>query len=206
MARNSKQQVRMIFKLAAFGSFIMLGYLGLRSYKQSVEKLKINGCIEEVIELTMNVRERFPNNDYANLDYNTANRLNLFPKRMNKEGYREKVNSFFGGVDLFYSSLGEGLETKAFEVSFQGVSSWACKELIRLNWDGGMQTNVIAVAGYARATASGVLDTIYPETKQESIQRQNVYKGNVARFVSEDKLDYACSCGDDTCTVVWKFR
>lgn len=196
----------MVFKVAAFGAFIMLAYLGLRSYRQAVEKLKIDGCIEEIIELSMSIRDRFPNNDYENLDYNLANKLNLFPKRMTKEGYREKINAFFGGVDLFYSSLGEGSSTKAFEVSFQGLSSWGCKELIKMDWDGGMQTNLIAVAGYASATPSGVLDSIYPETKQEDIRQQNIYKGNVARFVSEDKLDYACSCGDDTCTVVWKFR
>jgi len=206
MAGSNKQQVRMVFKVAAFGAFIMLAYLGLRSYKQAVEKLKIDGCIDEIIELSMAVRERFPKNDYESLDYNMANRLNLFPKRMDKEGYREKVNSFFGGVDLYYSSLGKGAETKAFEISFQGLSSWGCKELIKMDWDGGMQTNLIAVAGYASATPSGVLDSIFPETNQDDIRQQNIYKGNVARFVSEDKIDYACSCGDNTCTVVWKFR
>ena len=42
MSGEKKQNVRMIFKVGAFLAFIMLGYLGIRSYKRSVEKLKIN--------------------------------------------------------------------------------------------------------------------------------------------------------------------
>ena len=51
-----KQQVRLIFKLAAFGAFIMLGWLGIRNYKASVEKLKVNACIEELSEIILNIR------------------------------------------------------------------------------------------------------------------------------------------------------
>ena len=48
MAEMKKQDVRMIFKIGGFLAFIMLGYLGIRSYKQSVEKLKINPFISSI--------------------------------------------------------------------------------------------------------------------------------------------------------------
>ena len=60
-----KQQIRMIFKLAAFGAFIMLGWLGIRNYKASVEKVKINACIDELSEIVMNVQDRFSNGNYV---------------------------------------------------------------------------------------------------------------------------------------------
>ncbi|MCM1323818.1 MAG: hypothetical protein NC218_06620 [Acetobacter sp.] len=199
-----KQQVRLIFKLGAFGAFIMLGYLGIRNYKDSVEKLRVNGCIDEIGEITLNIRDRFSNNVYTGLDYKSASDLQIFPKKMFKEGYREALNSYMGGVDLFPSALGPKSPENAFEVSFQGLSQRGCMDLIRMNWEN--SSFLIAVAGYRVATPSGVLDEIYPETKQEDIKNYNIFKGNGARFASDDKLKDACQCDDDTCTVVWKFR
>lgn len=203
-----KQQVRMIFKLIAFGGFIMLSFLGIRSYRTAVELTKINMCIEQVGEISRNIQERFMSQrNYEGLDYKRAVSLNIFPKAMFKEGFKEAVNSYNGGVDMFYSSLGENNLNGAFEISFQGISDMACMHLIRMNWDGGQQENLIAVAGYRSATPSGVLDEIYPGTNQNQIKKHNIFKGNVARFASDSQLKDACQCSNgDTCTVVWKFR
>ena len=66
MAEDKKQNVRMIFKIIAFLAFIMLGYLGIRNYKLSVEKLKINQCTDEIIELVHNIHDIYQNqNDYG---------------------------------------------------------------------------------------------------------------------------------------------
>ncbi len=204
---GQKQQVRMIFKLIAFGGFIMLSYLGIRSYRNAVEMTKINICIEQVGEISRNIQEKYMNqHNYDGLDYKRAVALNIFPKAMFKEGFKEAVNSYNGGVDMFYSALGTDNLNGAFEISFQGISDMACMHLIRMNWDGGQQENLIAVAGYASATPSGVLDEIYPSTDQSMIKKSNIFKGNVARFASDSQLENVCRCGKDTCTVVWKFR
>lgn len=196
----------MIFKLAAFGAFIMLGYLGLRGYGSSIDKLVLNRCVEDIFEITLNVRECFPNGDYADLDYNLALASGVFPKRMVKGGRGEVVNPFNGGVDIFYSSLNENAPTKAFELSFQGVNRRVCKELIRINLTGDSH-NLIAVAGFAQPMPSGTLDAIYYETKQVDIKESNIFKGDVAHFVSDERLDKACGCGrEDICSVIWKFR
>ena len=207
MAAAQKQQVRLIFKLIAFGGFIILSYLGIRSYRNAVEMTKINVCIEQIGEISRNIQEKYINaRNYDGLDYKRAIALNIFPKSMFKEGFKEAVNSYNGGVDLFYSSLGEDGPANAFEVSFQGISNMACMHLIRMNWDGGAQENLIAVAGYASAMPSGVLDEIYPGTEQNTIKKRNIFKGNVARFVDDYTLKDICRCNDYTCTVVWKFR
>ena len=53
---EKKQQVRAIFQVGAWLAFIMLGYLGIRSYKLSVEKLKTNKCIEEIETLSRGIQ------------------------------------------------------------------------------------------------------------------------------------------------------
>ncbi len=207
MAAAQKQQVRLVFKLIAFGGFIMLSYLGIRSYRNAVEMTKINACIEQIGDISRNVQEKYMNaRNYDGLDYKRAVSLNIFPKNMFKEGFKEAVNSYNGGVDLFYSGLGEDSPAGAFEVSFQGISDMACAHLIRMNWDGGAQENLIAVAGYASAMPSGVLDEIYPGTEQNTIKKRNIFKGNVARFADDYTVEDICRCSGYTCTVVWKFR
>lgn len=198
-----KQQIRMIFKLAAFGAFIMLGWLGIRNYKASVEKVKINACIEELSEIVMNVQDRFSNGNYAGFDYKRAVSLSIFPKRMFKPGYREAINAYLGGVDVFASSLSHNLPDRAWEISFQGLSQTGCMELLRLNMS---KDSVIAVAGYGKPMPSGVLDEIYIETKQEDIKPRNVFKGDVAPFMDDYRVKEICNCEEDYCSVVWKFR
>lgn len=204
---NKTQKIRTIYKVAAFLAFIMLSYLGIRSYRHSVEKLKINACIEEVNELVGNIQRAYERQfSYKDLDYNTAVTLNLIPQRMFKPGYSDAINSFIGGVDMFYSSWEKIDDDKAFEVSFQGVSSEACKELMKIQWDAGLNTDFIAVGGYTNPTPSGVLDEILVNMKQEDIKSGNIFKGTDVRFASADKLERACDCKDRTCSVVWKFH
>lgn len=205
MAVEKKQQVRLIFKLGAFGAFIMLGYLGLRSYKASVEKLRINACSDEIIELVMNIHDRLDvTGNFSGLDYNTAVSLNLFPRKMKKEGYREYINSYYGGVDIFYSPRDKDDKDKAFEISFQGLSQDGCIGLLRLNFD--RTSGLIASAGYSVATPSGVLDEVYLGSKPEEIKKRNIFLENTAAYASDEQLEAACACKENTCSVVWKFR
>ncbi len=193
----------MVFKLAAFGAFIMLGWLGIRNYRASVEKMHVNKCIEDINEIVLNVQDKFNSGKYDGLDYKMAANLQIFPKRMFREGSREALNSYMGGVDIFASPLGEGMYDRAWEVSFQGLSQTGCIELIRMNWSGPM---LVAVAGYGQPMPSGVLDTIYPETKQDDIKQRNIFKGNLAPFIDDYRLEEACCCDGNYCSVVWKFR
>lgn len=204
---EKKQQVRLVFKLAAFGGFIMLGYLGIRSYRLSVEKLKINACIEEISELSQNIQERFMNQHYyGEIDYNTVDKMSLFPKRMFKPGYREALNAYGGGVDIFYSPLYEGDKYNGFEISFQGISNMACRELIKSQINASSLNNVVAVAGYGIPTPSGVLDEVYVNTPQNKITNHNIFKSETISMLTEEKLNNACTCKELTCSVVWKFR
>lgn len=202
MAGQKKQNVRAVFKIAAWLGFIMLGYLGIRGYKNSVEKLKINQCTDELGELVENIINVYNGQrGYEGLEYNTAVRLGIFPKKMFREGFKEATNSYLGGVDLFYSAASPSTPYAAFEISFQGVSKMGCEELLRIPLD-----NLIAVGGYATPTPSGVLDEIYESTKQDDIRSYNIFKGTDVRYIGSDKVDRACGCSDDTCSVVWKFR
>lgn len=168
---EKKQQVRAIFQVGAWLAFIMLGYLGIRSYKLSVEKLKTNKCIEEIETLSRGIQFYFQGQrDYGEFNYKQAVSFKLIPKDMFKEGFTEATNAYMGGVDFFYSSLTPGDKNKAFEISFQGLSRYACVELVRMNWGSSDMSNLIAVAGYAAPTPSGVLDEIYPDTQQKDIK------------------------------------
>ncbi len=200
-------QIKLIYKIAAFVAFILLAYLGLRSYKTSIEKMKINACIEEVGELVIKIQQAYSSaRSYKDFDYKTAVSLHIFPPKMFKPGIKDAVNSYIGGIDVFYSSLYEVDDCKAFEIAFQGLSPMGCRELMRINWDEGTGADFIAVAGYPNPTPSGVLDEILYDKKQEDIKKQNIFKGTDVRFARADKIDNACKCDDNTCTVVWKFR
>lgn len=203
MADTKKQKIGLLYKIGAFLGFLFLSYLGIRGYKNSVEKLKINGCIDELGEIIRNVQDKMGRGPtgYKELNYKLADTIGFFPKRMRREGFSEAVNSYLGGVDLFYSSLGEGAEYSAFEISFQGLSEMACKELSKLKFD-----NLIAVGAYSSATPSGVLDEIYSSTDPKAIKSRNIFKAEQIGYISKDVLDRACDCSDDVCSVVWKFR
>lgn len=204
---TAKQKVGTIYKIGGFLAFLMLGYLGIRSYRISVEQLKTNGCINEIGDLVASVQNAYlSQTSYKGLDYKTAVSMKLIPKKMFKEGFSEAVNSYFGGVDLYPSSLNEEDDNKAFEVSFQGLSSFGCINLMRMPWDEGQNISFIAVGGYASATPSGVLDLVLAATPQEEIKKKNVFKSSEVRLVGMDKIEDACNCPKDTCTVVWKFR
>ena len=195
----------MIFKVGAFLAFIMLSYLGLRSYKLSVEKMRTNACTEEVIELVRNIQDAYKNShDYGEFDYKIASKMNVFPRKMKKEGFNEPINSYIGGVDVYYSSLSPEQPKSAFEVSFQGLSSFGCFNLVKLFEL--IELNLIAVAGFSSPTAAGVLENIYLDTKQEEVKKSNIFIAKGLRYTSDDKIKTACSCKKDICSVVWKFR
>lgn len=198
---------RLIFKLGGFLAFIMLSYLGIRGYKASVEKLKINGCIEEVSELVRNVQYAYRSEyDYKTLDYERAVKMRLIPQKMFSRGEKDALNSFKGGMDIYYSSLHEKNDDKAFSVSFQGLSSNACKYLVTMPWDEGQNITMIAVGGFPIAQPSDILNRVYTMTKQKDIKSFNIFKSDYLSHVTMDELNRACSCQKNTCSVVWKFR
>lgn len=204
---ENKQKVRAIFQIGGWLAFIMLGYLGIRSYKLSVEKLKTNACIEEIETLSRNIQMYFQSQrDYGEFNYKQAVDFKLIPQSMFRQDFKEATNAYLGGVDFFYSSFATFNDKKSFEISFQGLSSYACRELVRMNWDSSDMTNLIAVGGYSVPTPSGVLDDIYPTTPQAEIKSRNIFKANEAPYVAIEKLESICDCSEDVCSVVWKFR
>lgn len=99
---EKKQQVRAIFQVGAWLAFIMLGYLGIRSYKLSVEKLKTNKCIEEIETLSRGIQFYFQGQrDYGEFNYKQAVSFKLIPKDMFKEGFTEATNAYMGGWTFF---------------------------------------------------------------------------------------------------------
>lgn len=206
MTEQKKQNIGLIYKLGAFLAFLMLGYLGIRGYKDSVERLKINGCSDEIRELIMNIQDRFRGTrDYGTLDYKQAASMRLFPKSLMKDGYTEPVNSYNGGVDIYYSATSPEKNNGAYEISFQGLSQQGCVALMRLVLDDGTGQDYIAVAGYGTATPSGVLDEVYGDTPREKLKK-NVFKSTEVMYTDINLLKNACSCKELTCTVVWKFK
>lgn len=205
-AEQKKQNIGVLYKLGAFLAFLMLGYLGIRGYKDSVERLKIKGCSDEIRELMMNIKERFASaRDYGTLDYKQVASMRLFPKSMQKPGYSEPINSYIGGVDVYYSAASPESQHSAFEVSFQGLSKTGCIALMRITLDDGTGRDYIAVGGFGVATPAGALDEVYPDTPKDKMKR-NVFKSTEVLYTDTKLLENACACKDLTCSVVWKFK
>ena len=203
----SKQQLKIISFIGVFIACIMLGYLGMRNYKTSVEKLKINKCIEEITHIVMKIKDKYRNaRNYADLDYQMAVQLNIFSPQMLKNDYGEALHSYKGGIDIYYSAISKTNENGAFEVSFQGLSSYACQNLIQIEFNKYGGNMLIAVGGYSIAMPSGVLSEIYPEIKQRDIKENNIFISSEIKYISKEKLENICNCQKNTCTVVWKFR
>lgn len=203
---QKKQKIGMLYKLGAFLAFLMLGYLGIRGYDDSVERLKIKGCSDEIRELMINIKERFASaRDYGTLDFKQVSNMRLFPKSMNKQGYSEPINSYTGGVDIFYSATSPESGNTAFEVSFQGLSKTGCIALMRLTLDDGTGRDYIAVGGFGSLVPAGALDEVYPDTPKEKMKK-NMFKSTEVQYTDVKLLENACACKDLTCSVVWKFR
>ena len=207
MAEGKKQQVRTIIWVVAFLGFIMLSYLGIRSYRISVEKMKINQCRDDLIEIVMNMQDKYRNQrNYGEFDYVKAVAMKIIPKRMFHTGIKDAIHSYMGGIDFFYSGLDIYNPYSAYEVSFQGISKMACMDLFKMDWGTNSGDTLIAVAAFTSPTASGQLDEIYPGMKQADIKKKNIYMANDARFIADDKLENICNCSGDKCSLVWKFR
>lgn len=203
---QKKQNIGVLYKLGAFLAFLMLGYLGIRGYKDSVERLKIKGCSDEIRELMMNIKERFSSaRDYGTLDFKQVLNMRLFPKSMNKSGYNEPINSYVGGVDIYYSATSPESGNTAFEISFQGLSKDGCIALMRLTLDDGTGRDYIAVGGFGAATPAGALDEVYVDTPKEKMKR-NVFKSTEVLYTDVKLLENACNCKGLNCSVVWKFK
>lgn len=203
---QKKQNIGVLYKLGAFLAFLMLGYLGIRGYKDSVDRLKIKGCSDEIRELVMNIKERFASaRDYGTLDYKQVAGMRLFPKSMNKPGYSEPINSYIGGVDVYYSATSPESGNTAFEISFQGLSQAGCIALMRLTLDDGTGRDYIAVGGFGVATPAGALDEVYADTPKEKLKR-NVFKSTEVTYADVKLLENACNCKGLNCSVVWKFK
>lgn len=209
MSKRSQSQANAgtLYKLAAWLAFLMLGWLGIRGYKNSVEKLKTDMCIDQVLEIMHNVMGLYADkNDYGELDYKMAFTHKLLPDKMFKQDVNEARNPYGGGVDLFYSASSEDMHNGAFEISYQGLTSDGCKILLRTDWGRGEETTLIAIGGFPTAQPSGVLNDIYYGMKQSDIKNSHIFVGNEGHLVSTDKTDKACACSSDTCSVVWKFH
>ena len=205
-AEQKKQNIGVIYKVGAFLAFLMLSYLGIRGYKDSVERLKIKGCSDEIRELMMNIKERFASaRDYGTLDYKQVASMRLFPKSMQKPGYNEPVNSYIGGVDIFYSSTSPESGNTAFEVSFQGLSKEGCIAMMRLTLDDGTGRDYIAVGGFGMLKEAGALDDVYADTPKDKMKK-NVFKSTEVQYTDVKLLENACACKDLTCSVIWKFK
>ena len=141
---EKKQQVRAIFQVGAWLAFIMLGYLGIRSYKLSVEKLKTNKCIEEIETLSRGIQFYFQGQrDYGEFNYKQAVSFKLIPKDMFKEGFTEATNAYMGGVDFFYSSL----------TSNHAISLWPMKRLMSVwtSWKASAAATATTVRSYGNS-------------------------------------------------------
>ena len=92
---EKKQKVRAVFQIGAWLAFIMLGYLGIRSYKLSIEKLKTNACIEEIGTLARTIQMYFQNQrNYGEFNYKQAVDFKLIPENMFREGFKEATNAY----------------------------------------------------------------------------------------------------------------
>ncbi|MBQ8671459.1 MAG: hypothetical protein IJ525_02950 [Alphaproteobacteria bacterium] len=147
---SGRSMIEMLGVLAIIG---VLSVGGIAGYSKSMQKYRINKTIEQVSQISQNIRTFFaPQRDFSDLDSTTADgkklvqKAKLIPDEMlgfNDDGTIKQINNTFGGTVEMGTITGldwnNGYPTYArhsdnYYLYFDSVPQDACIDLITQNW------------------------------------------------------------------------
>lgn len=138
---SGRSMIEMLGVLAIIG---VLSVGGIAGYSKAMLKYKTNKAIDEITQLSSNIRIAFGNSkDYADLNGNVINAFNIMPSEMyNVKDTTNGDNTYQTpwGTDVYIApsqrTEKDGLHKRAFTIVFKDIPSSACSELALVDWGG----------------------------------------------------------------------
>jgi len=162
---NGRSMIEMLGVLAIIG---VLSVGGIAGYSKAMTKYRINKTIEQVVQISQNIRTFFaPQKDFYGLPYTAPNSKELIQKaklipdemlELNTNGTIKQINNAFGGtveIGIVYSlDFSQGASTITnykdnYYLYFTGISPEACIELLTQDWLNMANLYAISVNIYA---------------------------------------------------------
>ena len=157
MCRTNTQSGRSMIEM--LGVLAIVGVLsigGIAGYSKAMMKFKINKTIEQISQISANIRALYIKQrnyaslgNYINMNYKLLKKANLVPLEIFEggSGSSETMINAFGGI---FRVNADGKFThddnKAFIVGVEGIPEEACIELATQDWGAGSDRGLIAVA------------------------------------------------------------
>ncbi len=204
---SGRSMIEMLGVLAIIG---VLSVGGIAGYSKAMRKFKINQTIEEVIDITTNIRTLYTNeNNFANY---TVIPETIYPLIVSDK-YLKKGSVYhpFGGKIFLYrawttdADRSDNKRWSAFVIKLLNLYRQECIELATINWgmsDAGLVGLTVGVGGWNT-------DTAYPincKIGQNNNGGNNNYACTPDLPLAPALASKWCNCGkENTCTVSLKY-
>ena len=153
MCRTTNQSGRSMIEM--LGVLAIIGVLsvgGIAGYSKAMMKFKINKTIDQVTQLSQNIRTLYAKQkNYASLSHKVIRKANLAPSELFIDTDSDyKMTNAFGGE--FIVLTGFGLKTqgdyKDFMFVLDKIPEDACIELLTHDWGSGAYSGLVAIAAH----------------------------------------------------------
>ena len=133
--------IEMLGVLAIVG---VLSVGGIAGYSKAMEKFKINETINQLSQITTNIRILYSNQTaYTGIDTSSAINMGVIPDSIPRQGTGSLINKF--GGPLFLRDLGD-----TYLIGVDGITKEACIELATKDWGTPQSSRLYAITiGYA---------------------------------------------------------
>jgi len=144
---QGRSMIEMLGVLAIVG---VLSVGGIAGYSKAMNKFKANKFIDQVNQVSTNVRTMFASQrSYASLNNSTAADLGILPTDMydakTTPGSMAGVTNAFGGNFIVKSAKTLGGEAGAFIIAADGIPAAACLAVVTTDWGGDAGSGLVAM-------------------------------------------------------------
>lgn len=185
-----RSMIEMLGVLAIIG---VLSVGGIAGYSKAMMKFKINKTVDEIMQLTTNIRTLYGGQrDYSSLTNDVITGAKLIPDEM-LSGANTFSSTWDGEVTIVPSDKVAASDNKAFLITFNDVPKEACIELSVIDWGSSAGSGLVAM---------GTTDPSGTYTAEGSCATGD---GIACPERPMDPGEAINGCADDTNTMYWKF-
>lgn len=223
MRQSGRTMLEMLGVLAIVA---VLTVVGLASFSRALDQHRANKVMDQVSQLIINIRSMFASAYYyTGLNNSEALNLGLVPDDIVKESSGELKNPFKGFIYINPTNANKGdapSAATAFEITYTGLSRYACIALATGEWSKGSEAGLISMmfsAAGTDASSDGASTTMADKRRVGCIgEVYSVEEGaglaiacpeGAVRFpLTVSQAGTACNCVGDysnRCSVTWLY-
>ena len=207
---SGRSMIEMLGVLAIIG---VLSVGGIAGYSKAMNKFKTNKVADQVSMIVTNIRTLYAQQTtYAGLNNSTAISMGVIPDELGTTG-STLTNPFNGNVYVNSAVAGANMaggsasDTKAFIVSYSGLSREACVTLATNDWGSGYSSGLIGLKVYGINITDVSDDSTGLVVGCDGFANIACAGGSTSAVPFQvSQAATACACGTaNTCSITWKF-